>query len=328
MEFRGHQEGTRTTNSLGYGHLSLDSSGGERRRNGNDNNNGSGIISTHSQTLDPHNHNHHLQQLQQLNLDHPQQRTPVSGTGAAISPVSGRSDVKTPSRSSIRYRECLKNHAASIGGNVVDGCGEFMPSGENGTLEALTCAACNCHRNFHRKEVDGETQFRRSMVVHPLHLPPPLPSPSPIHHQRFSSSGHFTTTINAPPMAVAYGGGTSGGTESSSEELNNNNGYDQSNVIGEVPRPPAPPFGSSKKRFRTRFTQEQKDRMLEFAEKVGWRIQKQYEGELEKLCDEVGVKRQVLKVWMHNNKNNSMKKQLDQDQDQEQEQEQEQEQPS
>ncbi|XP_015086489.1 uncharacterized protein LOC107029567 isoform X1 [Solanum pennellii] len=57
--------------------------------------------------------------------------------------------------SSIRYRECLKNHAASMGGHALDGCGEFMPSGEEGTPGALKCAACNCHQNFHRKEIDG-----------------------------------------------------------------------------------------------------------------------------------------------------------------------------
>lgn len=56
--------------------------------------------------------------------------------------------------SSIRYRECLKNHAASMGGHALDGCGEFMPSGEEGTPGALKCAACNCHQNFHRKEID------------------------------------------------------------------------------------------------------------------------------------------------------------------------------
>ncbi|KAI4375508.1 hypothetical protein MLD38_013368 [Melastoma candidum] len=37
----------------------------------------------------------------------------------------------------VRYRECLKNHAASMGGNATDGCGEFMPIGEEGTIEAL-----------------------------------------------------------------------------------------------------------------------------------------------------------------------------------------------
>lgn len=53
-----------------------------------------------------------------------------------------------------RYRECLKNHAVGLGGHTLDGCGEFMPAGEDGTLNALKCAACSCHRNFHRKEME------------------------------------------------------------------------------------------------------------------------------------------------------------------------------
>ncbi|PIN24496.1 hypothetical protein CDL12_02784 [Handroanthus impetiginosus] len=53
----------------------------------------------------------------------------------------------------VRYGECQKNHAANVGGYAVDGCREFMPSGEDGTSGALTCAACGCHRNFHRREV-------------------------------------------------------------------------------------------------------------------------------------------------------------------------------
>ncbi|XP_058763514.1 mini zinc finger protein 3-like [Vicia villosa] len=57
----------------------------------------------------------------------------------------------------IRYGECQKNHAANIGGYAVDGCREFMAStGEEGTCGALTCAACGCHRNFHRREVQTE----------------------------------------------------------------------------------------------------------------------------------------------------------------------------
>ncbi|CAK7327991.1 unnamed protein product [Dovyalis caffra] len=70
-----------------------------------------------------------------------------------------------PSRSStissstvrnVKYGECQKNHAASVGGYAVDGCREFMASGEEGTAAALTCAACGCHRNFHRREVETE----------------------------------------------------------------------------------------------------------------------------------------------------------------------------
>ncbi|XP_060194299.1 mini zinc finger protein 2-like [Lycium barbarum] len=56
----------------------------------------------------------------------------------------------------VRYKECQKNHAANIGGHAVDGCREFMPSGEEGTNSAFICAACGCHRNFHRRAVDIE----------------------------------------------------------------------------------------------------------------------------------------------------------------------------
>ncbi|GFQ03971.1 mini zinc finger protein 2 [Phtheirospermum japonicum] len=57
---------------------------------------------------------------------------------------------------SVRYGECQKNHAANVGGYAVDGCREFMPCGEEGTSAALTCAACGCHRNFHRRRVEAE----------------------------------------------------------------------------------------------------------------------------------------------------------------------------
>ncbi|KAJ7956396.1 Mini zinc finger [Quillaja saponaria] len=70
--------------------------------------------------------------------------------------VSGKStDTSSSSLArNIRYGECQKNHAANIGGYALDGCREFMASGEEGTTGALTCAACGCHRNFHRREVE------------------------------------------------------------------------------------------------------------------------------------------------------------------------------
>ncbi|RYR31939.1 hypothetical protein Ahy_B01g056886 isoform B [Arachis hypogaea] len=52
----------------------------------------------------------------------------------------------------VKYGECLKNHAANSGGYAVDGCREFMASAAEGTTGALTCAACGCHRNFHRRK--------------------------------------------------------------------------------------------------------------------------------------------------------------------------------
>ncbi|KAJ0100233.1 hypothetical protein Patl1_21914 [Pistacia atlantica] len=68
----------------------------------------------------------------------------------------------------VRYAECQKNHAAGVGGYAVDGCREFMATGEEGTDAALICAACGCHRSFHRREVEtevvnGNTSPRSSM---------------------------------------------------------------------------------------------------------------------------------------------------------------------
>ncbi|XP_022135253.1 mini zinc finger protein 3-like [Momordica charantia] len=69
---------------------------------------------------------------------------------------------RSGSGSVVRYAECQKNHAAKLGGFAVDGCREFMARGEDGTEEALICAACSCHRNFHRREVDSEVVFEYS----------------------------------------------------------------------------------------------------------------------------------------------------------------------
>ncbi|KAL0342962.1 UNVERIFIED_CONTAM: Zinc-finger homeodomain protein 1 [Sesamum angustifolium] len=69
-----------------------------------------------------------------------------------------------------------------------------------------------------------------------------------------------------------------------------------------------PSSSGGKKRFRTKFTQEQKDKMLNLAERLEWKIQKQDEELVQQFCSEVGVKRNVLKVWMHNNKHTLGKK--------------------
>ncbi|KAL1534839.1 zinc-finger homeodomain protein 5-like [Salvia divinorum] len=195
-----------------------------------------------------------------------------------------------PANPRVSYRECLKNHAANIGGNVTDGCGEFMPGGEEGTLEALNCAACSCHRNFHRKE--HHQHGVGSAMVHPLQLTPPLPSPALSHHR----GGAQWSGSAMQPVRMAFGGGGGGG-DSSSEELN----FSAFHLNAVAPPPP-------QKRFRTKFTAAQKEKMLEFAEKVGWRIPREDDAEMQRFCVETGVKRQVFKVWMHNNKTISSNK--------------------
>ncbi|KAM0057499.1 putative transcription factor ZF-HD family [Helianthus debilis subsp. tardiflorus] len=197
-----------------------------------------------------------------------------------------------PTTVAVRYRECLKNHAANMGAHVLDGCGEFMPGGADDTPQALKCAACECHRSFHRREVEGESQPIQ-YTPHPaaaapprraagVHLPPAAPSTQPQRHRHHRPM---------PPIMMAFGGAAA---ESSSEDFNMFRTY-----AG---------VQASKKRFRTKFTQEQKDKMLEFAERIEWKIQKQNEEDVLRFCNEVGLKKQVFKVWMHNNKQAAKKK--------------------
>ncbi|KAK9066671.1 hypothetical protein SSX86_013994 [Deinandra increscens subsp. villosa] len=214
-----------------------------------------------------------------------------AGSVPSVTPISVGSRLLKSPTPLPRYRECLKNHAANIGRNITDGCGEFMPAGSDGTLEAFKCAACGCHRNFHRKET----------VVQ---LPPPmlsLPSPPSFHrHQQqpnwpasSPAGGSTNPPLYASPLKIAVGGSSGAATDSSSEELHFTVGA---------------PYGVTKKRFRSKFSEDQKEKMLEFAEKVGWRIPREDDPEVQRFCQVVGVKRQVLKVWMHNNKATSGKK--------------------
>ncbi|MQL75708.1 hypothetical protein Taro_008099 [Colocasia esculenta] len=152
-----------------------------------------------------------------------------------------------PERSKEQYRECMHNHAAQLGTYAIDGCGEYMP--DPSSLGGLHCAACGCHRNFHRKYVAFEPgaggASDNAMV--------PFSSPAP------------------------------------SEEMT----------------------AGGKRRARTRFSLAQKQQMQQFAEEIGWRVQRRDGGgvggddEITRFCEGIGVSRQVFKVWMHNHKNSS-----------------------
>ncbi|GMH06321.1 hypothetical protein Nepgr_008161 [Nepenthes gracilis] len=284
----------------------------------------------------PHRHHHRHLSLQQNmqrprrdpepldpNINPDQTRITISSNANPIDlPDASASTTAVRRANANRYRECQKNHAAHLGGHVLDGCGEFMSSGGKGTPESFKCAACQCHRNFHRKETDGKspppstncyltyypsksiTQKHVNVLSGAQPAPPILhQSPQPQIHQQHQGVSPFsaaTQPVGPPfgphlPTMVAFGGGaTRAPAESSSEDLN----IFRLNAEGQ----PSEAFGASKKRFRTKFSQEQKEKMTQFAEKLGWKIQNQDQVEVQQFCDEVGVKKRVFKVWMHNNK--------------------------
>lgn len=192
----------------------------------------------------------------------------------------------------VTYKECLKNHAATMGSHAVDGCGEFMPSPNSNPAEPTTlkCAACGCHRNFHRREPD-ELPHLLALDYLPHHRHHPLPPPPRGH--RDGSPGN---SPSPPPISSSYA-------------------PHMLLALSHAPPPeasaapsPASNAGGSRKRFRTKFTQNQKDKMLELAERVGWKMQKKDEDDINGICNEIGVEKGVFKVWMHNNKNIATKK--------------------
>ncbi|KAG9137466.1 hypothetical protein Leryth_019873 [Lithospermum erythrorhizon] len=220
--------------------------------------------------------------------------------------VSSSSTTPTPTTTTttavvVTYKECLKNHAASMGGHAVDGCGEFMPSPNVNPSDptSLKCAACGCHRNFHRRDPDDpfpppNTTPSLEYQPHRRHHPPPPPPPLP--PQTTNTGSHSSpSSPSPPPISSSYYHHPSAPPPHMLLSLNTTPVSAGSNP-------------NSRKRFRTKFTQTQKEKMLEFAERIEWKIQKRDEELISGFCNEIGVEKGVLKVWMHNNKNTLGKK--------------------
>ncbi|KAG7985383.1 hypothetical protein I3843_03G023300 [Carya illinoinensis] len=197
----------------------------------------------------------------------------------------------------VTYKECLRNHAASLGGHALDGCCEFMPSPSATSVDptSLKCAACGCHRNFHRREPEDPIPTAAATHVidylpHHRHHPPPPPpavsnrSPNSASPPPISSSYYPSAPAH---MLLALSGGLAVPPESAAGPTN----------------PMISPSPNARKRFRTKFSQEQKEKMHQFAERVGWKMQKRDQELVQDFCNEIGVEKGVLKVWMHNNKN-------------------------
>ncbi|XP_011003997.1 PREDICTED: zinc-finger homeodomain protein 2-like [Populus euphratica] len=236
-------------------------------------------------------HRQRQQQQHKSETEHDQDTDMALQTKLPITTMNPNSKTtKDPySISSVKYKECLRNHAASIGGHANDGCGEFMPRGDEGTRDWLTCAACGCHRNFHRRQGSTKRQQQQKLLLSP-----------PPQTQQFLLYG-APTDINMKPVHDFI----SRPHEDDDDDLDDldHDRRSETPERGEGKGFMVKNAGSNNKRFRTKFTQEQKERMLEFAEKIGWRIQKHDDMALNQFCNEIGVKRNVLKVWMHNNKN-------------------------
>jgi ZF-HD class homeobox domain-containing protein len=64
----------------------------------------------------------------------------------------------------------------------------------------------------------------------------------------------------------------------------------------------APLAAPRKKRVWTKLTAEQKERMLEFAQRFRWRVHKAGAEAVDAFCAQIGVTQRVFKNWINNNR--------------------------
>ncbi|PWA54627.1 Homeodomain-like protein [Artemisia annua] len=155
----------------------------------------------------------------------------------------------------ITYGRCMRNHwYNSDGGFVLDGCGEFMPlhTASPSDPSFLICDACGCHRSFHRG------------ILHPL---------QPIHQvvDYLCPSGSTPDTLSSLPISSSYYPPPAQPNMLMSFNLA---GVPPQNPINNNNRPLGSGSNQNKdKRFRSKFSKEEIDKMLEFVGRLGWRIQ-------------------------------------------------------
>lgn len=133
------------------------------------------------------------------------------------------------------------------------------------TPGGMHCECCGCHRSFHRKVTVCGDREGSSSRAREEEEPEVVE----LVDYEGPGAGQQTTVVAAPVV------------ESRDAEE------------------------SGRKRPRTKYTTEQKEKMLTFCEKIGWRIRRNQDAELEHFCTEIGVTKHNFKVWMHNHKSHA-----------------------
>lgn len=160
------------------------------------------------------------------------------------------------------YNECLKNQAVSFGGYALDGCGEFMPKSSTILTDPPSHSCDAC--GCHR---NFHRRDHSNVVSHC--------TTSPL--QPAASTQHLLLSLSS-----------SGFSAGPSDQDKGKIMVDRELV--------------TKRRKRTKFTVKQKVMMRGFAERAGWKINGCDDECVRKFCSDVGVEREALKVWIHNNK--------------------------
>ncbi|XP_069149151.1 zinc-finger homeodomain protein 4-like [Solanum lycopersicum] len=185
----------------------------------------------------------------------------------------------------VKYLECRHNYAARSNGYVLDGCGEFCPTVALQTPESFICAACHCHRNFHRKvevEVEDEAESPIISINHPSHGTP-------------------LVIMDDPPPSQSKV--KTGAQLCETSEKNNTNVETKMEMDGreiQVKKLKREYNGCSSSSVRIRLDPYQRKRIQNFANEImGWKWKKSHE-QIIPFCDEIGITPNFLKNWINN----------------------------
>ncbi|XP_042502718.1 zinc-finger homeodomain protein 5-like [Macadamia integrifolia] len=171
--------------------------------------------------------------------------------------------MENPKKKVFVYGACMKKHAAKLGSNATDGCGEFFRA-----ISGFHCVACGCHQNFHEKmavEVStgsgvgrGEGNSNHVKVK------------SEVVNVSDDAESMKAAVEQPPPFNVAE--------------------QQQQGVLRR----------RTSKNFKLR--DEQRQQMFAFATSLGWRMLRERCHEINQFCEQIGVPRPVFKAWLYNNK--------------------------
>ncbi|XP_010551545.1 PREDICTED: zinc-finger homeodomain protein 11 [Tarenaya hassleriana] len=168
------------------------------------------------------------------------------------------------------------------------------PAAKETDPSSLLCVACGCHRNFHRRYNPSEFLFTTPTPSPENHAPPPPSSPPPTY---VASPVPRSFYASGPHMLYNF---SSGGVLRRPPDFNMN---DEVKIQAVAVRSENSGLRTGQvKRSRTKFTEEQKEKMRVFAEESDWMIRSCDETTLDDFCRKSGISRNVLKVWFHNNK--------------------------
>ncbi|KAH0768286.1 hypothetical protein KY285_004157 [Solanum tuberosum] len=184
----------------------------------------------------------------------------------------------------VKYLECRHNYAARSNGYVLDGCGEFCPTGAPETLESFICAACHCHRNFHRKvevEVEDGVESPIISINHPSHGTPLVIMDNPPPQYTVRPRAQLCETFGKNNIDVETKMEMDGGEIEVRELKRKYNSCSSSSV-------------------RIRLDPYQRERIWIFANEImGWKWTKNNE-QVIPFCDEIGITPKFLKNWINN----------------------------